>query len=332
MAARASAWTIKRVGRAAVRRARRLLPSRPRPAILMYHRIADASFDPWGLAVTPDNFGRQLESLARHRSILSLTEFARRHAEGTLPDTAATLTFDDGYECAASVAAPLLEAAGLPATIFIPATLIERGRPFWWDELQFLVLHHEQSRLMLDGIAVDLGNRAPEDKDWRPGARPGTARQRAFLQIWASLRERRPQDVDLAMQGLRDQAGDPADDEMPRPMTPEQVRSTAGSLIHFGSHGLTHPWLSSLDEAEKMREIRDSIGACERLSGQRPTAFAYPSGNFDPESQRIAHEAGYSCACATGDRPVSPSSPAYALPRLAVGDWSAEQMARRLGH
>ena len=75
----------------AVRRLRRLLPSRPAPAILMYHRVGVESFDPWALAVSPARFEAQLEWLARRRSVLPLAEFAALHRQGRLPrDAAAT--------------------------------------------------------------------------------------------------------------------------------------------------------------------------------------------------------------------------------------------------
>ena len=126
--------------RSALRRARAWLPLPPRPAILMYHRIARESFDPWGLAVEPARFAAQLEWLARRRSVLPLGEFARVHRAGRLKGNAVALTFDDGYASSLKAAVPLLERLGLSATVFLPAELIERGREFWWDELARIVL------------------------------------------------------------------------------------------------------------------------------------------------------------------------------------------------
>ena len=33
----------------------------PRGLILMYHRVADADLDPWGLSVSPAHFAEQLD-------------------------------------------------------------------------------------------------------------------------------------------------------------------------------------------------------------------------------------------------------------------------------
>ena len=62
----------------------------------MYHRIADESFDPWGLSVHPARFQEQLEWLARNRTVLPVTEFSRMHGEGGLPKEATPITFDVG--------------------------------------------------------------------------------------------------------------------------------------------------------------------------------------------------------------------------------------------
>ena len=55
-------------------RRRVLLAHRPRPLILMYHRIGTPAVDPWGLAVSPKHFDEQLAVLCRTRVVLSLPE------------------------------------------------------------------------------------------------------------------------------------------------------------------------------------------------------------------------------------------------------------------
>jgi len=37
------------------------------PIILMYHRVADLTVDPWGLAVHPARFEEQIDALTRDR-------------------------------------------------------------------------------------------------------------------------------------------------------------------------------------------------------------------------------------------------------------------------
>ena len=55
----------------------RTIPPKPRPLILMYHRIADQPLDPWGTAVSPAHFAEHLEVLCRARRPLPLIDFVR---------------------------------------------------------------------------------------------------------------------------------------------------------------------------------------------------------------------------------------------------------------
>ena len=315
----------------AARRAQRWLRG-PRPTILMYHRVAEESFDPWGLAIAPKRFAAQMEWLAKHRTILPLADFAARHRDGTLSRRAVAITFDDGYACNAEYAAPLLERMGIPATIFLPVELVQRGRDYWWHELERIVLHHRGMALRLDGTEFDLGEKTGTDGSWAAHSPPGTPRQRAYLAMWERLHALAPSELDGAMAELRSRSnGGNSTEASTRPMTPDEVRAVRSTAVEFGSHALTHASLPSLPSDEKAREIRQSAVQCEQLTGTKPLAFAYPFGDFDDESETLVREAGFTCACTTVQRPVSPASRAFALPRIQAGDWPAETFSRMLG-
>ena len=113
-------------------------------------------------------------------------------------------------------------------------------------------------------------------------------------------------------------------------MSPAQLRAISSERIEFGSHALTHPWLTSLDTIEKSREIQQSVAACEALTGSRPAAFAYPYGHFDAASERLAQQAGFRCACTTAGCAVSKRSRLFALPRVQVANWPSTGLARAL--
>jgi peptidoglycan/xylan/chitin deacetylase (PgdA/CDA1 family) len=323
---------LRSKGSGLIRRLRRLFPRRPQPAILMYHRIAVESFDPWGLAVAPERFAAQLEWLARNRTILPLAEFATMHRENRLPRNAVVLTFDDAYACNAEIAVPMLERLGLPATIFVPAELIERGQEFWWDDLERMVLGHTGDVLQDGAEQVAVGEPEAGDRHWLPDDAPRTPRQHTFHSLWSQLREKAPADLSAAMERLREQTGTPAKPRPShRPMTAEEVQSVRSPTIAIGSHSLTHPSLPRLRPAEKRHEIVDSVARCEALSGATPQTLAYPYGDFDAESEQLAEDVGFACACTTEHAFVSQRTRAFALPRLQVGDWDAGRLARMLG-
>src|SRR5215203_633901 len=101
-----------------------LRSSEPRPCILMYHRIAELSLDPWGLAVSPKNFEQQLSFLKQTRQVMRCSEFFKAHEKGTLPANAVAITFDDGYADNLEKGWPLLKRAGLPATLFLTTGIL----------------------------------------------------------------------------------------------------------------------------------------------------------------------------------------------------------------
>lgn len=316
--------------KAGIRRAARLLPRKPRPAILMYHRVGSDRFDPWGLVVERDLFAAQVEWLARERAVLPLTEFARLHRERKLPRNAVSLTFDDGY---ASVldAVPLLEQHRLHATVFLPAELIELGRDFWWDELARMIIHWPADTLSLDGALLSVPPADGRDIRWPSDSPPRTPRQKLYRSIWSRLHAMQPAALEAAMAQLREQGSAIEPSTTDRPLTLAQARSVSPATIAFGSHGLTHPSLPTLSPGEQQREIGESVARCEAVTGVSPETFAYPFGEFDPASMRLAREAGFACACATGNRFVGARSDLFALPRFRVCNWEPRQLHDMLG-
>jgi glycosyltransferase involved in cell wall biosynthesis len=304
----------------------------PGPAILMYHRIVEERFDPWGLAVSGANFAEQVKWIARNRTVLPLSQFASLHREGRLPRNAIAVTFDDGYACNGEVAVPILERLRVPATIFVPVDLIGQRCEFWWDELEQIVLNSETPKLSLGDHEVELGPVTAGDRNWPPTTAPRTPRQRAYHRLWSILYNLPIKALKPALDDLREQAGtSSAARKSHRPMTEREVRSLKSDFVEIGSHALSHASLTKLTKQEKAAEIVGSRDRCERLSGIRPKTFAYPYGHFDAECERLAKEAGYLCAVKADGRFVRRKSRPFALPRLFVGNYGAAVLARQLG-
>jgi peptidoglycan/xylan/chitin deacetylase (PgdA/CDA1 family) len=97
---------------------------RKRVIFLCYHGVTKrptrSPSDPKGLQVNHRRFAAQLGFLQRYYHVISLGDYltARREAR-PLPPYSVVLTFDDGFRNFLTVAAPLLAARGLPATIFV---------------------------------------------------------------------------------------------------------------------------------------------------------------------------------------------------------------------
>src|SRR5687767_7482902 len=79
------------------------------PIVLMYHRVATLTCDPWQKAVTPSKFERQLAILMRERTVVPLAWLVREWHEGRKPKRLAAITFDDGYADVLYNGKPILE-------------------------------------------------------------------------------------------------------------------------------------------------------------------------------------------------------------------------------
>jgi peptidoglycan/xylan/chitin deacetylase (PgdA/CDA1 family) len=309
------------VRRALSRFARSIRPPGMLPAILMYHRVAEPSVDPWLLSVTPETFARHMRALRERRSPLSMTDFVARMRDGTLPRNAIAVTFDDGYLDNLANAKPLLEEFEIPATIFVASGFIGRREEFWWDELAKLFLLQPRdwtvadapkdgalARLLaLSGAATAASMRGGDH--WDVG-RP----------IWAWLRLQPIETIRLEMANLRAELGPTDQGPLERPMTEGELRDwLAGGLTAIAGHTVTHPVMTDIEPDQCADEIRRSVLRCAEIAGARHEGFAYPFGDRDESVATLLRDAGVAWACSTRSAPIRRNEPDfYDLPRIQV--------------
>lgn len=90
-----------------------------------------------------------------------------------------------------------------------------------------------------------------------------------------------------------------AGDQEERMMTSSQVCELASLGFEIGSHTLTHPRLTELDDEQLKRELADSRRRLEDLIGREVVSFSYPYGNYDERVLAAAEAAGYTRAVTT---------------------------------
>jgi peptidoglycan/xylan/chitin deacetylase (PgdA/CDA1 family) len=325
------------LSRRSLRKLIKRVQGRREPVILMYHRVVEARPDPWGLAVSPDNFRAQLRALKQSRTVLGMDELVRGMARNELPPGAAAITFDDGYVDNLLNALPALRTENVPATLFLATGPTLSGRHYWWDELAARILDAPEPVRVGEEIAgtmweINLGKREPPDQDrtaWRAWEEPRTAREAAYHRCWDKLRRLAPQPRENVMRRLRELL--PAElDERDRPMTPGEVRElTACSLVSLGGHTADHPDLTQLDDEAVLRQMRDGRHQAESMSGRDVSGFAYPYGSVDQRVERLAAEAGFAWACDTRDSAVDMRrSRPFRLPRIAAENISRLDLIR----
>ncbi|MCU1266346.1 MAG: polysaccharide deacetylase [Acidobacteria bacterium] len=97
---------------------------RRRTIFLCYHGVTEcpqrSPEDPKGLHVNARRFARHLDFLQSHYRVIALRDYLQAQREGRpLPAYSVVLTFDDGFRNFLTVAAPMLAARKMPATVFL---------------------------------------------------------------------------------------------------------------------------------------------------------------------------------------------------------------------
>ena len=290
--------------------------------ILVYHRVADLSSDPEMLAVSPENFRRQMEYLQQHFPIVRLDE-----NWAGIRKPSVVVTFDDGYADNLQAALPILEALEVPATFFVSTGRIDTDREFWWHRLEGILLREGSFSARFELQDARFG------KSWATAT--FEQRQKLYAELNLRLLKVGPDRQEAWLEQLEGWAGaERAGKARHRSMTREELRALAASpWATIGAHAVTHSALSALDQEQQRREIFASRTELERITGRAVTTFSYPFGrkrDYNRTSVHLCREAGFSKAAANFPGQVHRWTDPFQLPRHLVRDWNREVFAAEL--
>ena len=260
--------------------------------ILIYHRIVDPLrvYDTANVSATPEQFGRQLDHLARDYDVIGFTDLlAAYRGSQKLPKRPLLITFDDGFADNYTFAFPALSERNLTAAFFVTTAHIGQRELFWFDKVGFLLkLTRERSWDLLDGSSIDLVGRDPEHvlRDILTRLKSFPNRQR--IEQIRILEE-------MSFDGM-----EPVD-EINFPMTWDQLDEMMRGGMGIYSHTCTHPVLSTLEQDDEIRrELAVSKKQIEKRLGVSCDVFAYPVGrrsSYDQRTLRLVKDCGYELAC-----------------------------------
>jgi peptidoglycan/xylan/chitin deacetylase (PgdA/CDA1 family) len=318
----------------------------PGALILMYHRVADVDLDQWGLCVTPRHFAEHLEVLQKSVRVLSLRQLTQELEEGKHVHRSVALTFDDGYADNLLNAKPILEQYDIPATVFVANGYVEQVREYWWDELERLFLQPgilpNKLELSLNDQSYqwelgDAANYSKADYQKHQGwyaehKNDPTLRHQLYRSVWRLMQ---PLQADRQQQILSELRTWAEIESTPRsthrPLTVAELSTLdEGDLVEVGSHTAMHPFLSALPIPLQRQEIQQGKARLEEILGHSVRSFAYPYGDYTPETVALVQAAGFERACSTVSARVQPQSDRFQLPRVEVLDWDGDAFARKL--
>ncbi|MBA6412695.1 polysaccharide deacetylase family protein [Parahaliea sp. F7430] len=289
-------------------------------SILNYHRVL-AEPDP----MRPDEpdsatFRWQMKLLADYFHPVGLEEAVIRLSQGSLPERAVCVTFDDGYADNAEVAAPILEALNIPATIFVATGFINGGL-MWNDTIMEFARIAAAGTYHAGKFELSIPEAAGYDiRRLKAGALireikhlPVAERQSLVDQLIACTQPLLPHDL---------------------MMNEAQLKELSTRDIQLGAHTVSHPILASLDDNLALKEITRSKSDLEAITGLPTRLFAYPNGkaNIDYLQQhcKMVAKAGFLAAVSTQWGVARADSDPYQLPRFTPWDKTPSRFLLRL--
>ena len=279
--------------------------------VLMYHKIYNPDLDVWDLCVSKDNFEAHLKYLKESNAVIDTKELVSiLNGEKKLIKNQIYITFDDGYEDNALVAAPLLETYQIPATFFITnKSLTYNSKYFWWNILEIIFLRklNLPTILILQNkylnFEIDFGNEsnlpfiAIETLLWK-GVGIVNKRTEAYLKIWHLLIGLIPSEQDeVIAQLLLWSNVDLSEYDSYNIMNTDMLLNLKNNkYIEIGGHTKSHVSLGQMDKNIQVNEIQTNKIDLENSLNRELKMFAYPYGRYNMDTADILTNLGYAAA------------------------------------
>lgn len=98
----------------------------------------------------------------------------------------------------------------------------------------------------------------------------------------------------------------------------QMLQMSRDPLCTIGAHTCSHPRLSGLSAEEQRREMKECKDDLEQLLGKEVKHMAYPYGDYNQDTVKIATELGFATAVTTSGRFVRSDSQLMELDRLVT--------------
>ena len=200
-------------------------------------------------------------------------------------------TIDDGYLDNYTTALPVFERQNVPFAIFVATDFIDKKAILWWDCLEDLIMTND-SIVTNDGICYPC---------------------KTFQQRWDTFRFLRERILNLDQQNLEFELNKTfanyrinwREPILQKGMSWDQVKELANHpLCTIGGHSVSHPALSSLNDLNVYKEIKEGKERIEEMINRPIYYFAYPYGTPNEVGNReyeIVEKLGFKLAfCAHG--------------------------------
>ncbi len=288
-------------------------------AIFLFHGVikkqSHAVRNYTGKHIESELFARCIQRLKSVGTSLTMDQVLYYHqSNDVIPKNAFAITFDDGFENNLSIAAPILFAENVSATIYITTSFVENNCMSWIDLIEHAVEETslDKYRSNWSEMIYDLSTTEgridflKEVRRYVKGSSVCSPIQFADLLCTELGIENVPESLDL----------------LDKKLTWDQIKSmNSNDLISFGGHSHTHPILSYLSENELRREVSISLDLLKSKGHVGPTHYSYPEGQeycFSDQVISVLKEHGVECCPTAIDGVNTTSIDPFHLKRILV--------------
>ncbi len=292
-----------------VNRALRLLArARGHRLVLVYHRLSERTIDGWEIvpSVPRDLFRAHVQALGEVVDLVPVSEILAKDGRTGASAScrgrpAVALTFDDDLPSHVAEALPILRRLNVPAAFFLSGRALHGLGPYWFQQLEMLLLKHGEAQtatlLRARGSKVAALVLACE--------RHADMRERVLM-----LAEANPLKADILQ---RDGIA---------------ALTTAGMTIGF--HTVDHTILTSKDDAYLDDALSRGRGLLAATVGGPVRYFAYPHGKADALAAAAVHRACFDAAFTGQPAPVRNDDDRYRLGRWEPGPLGVDDLLVKL--
>jgi peptidoglycan/xylan/chitin deacetylase (PgdA/CDA1 family) len=264
---------------------------------LTFHRVLDdASYRTTnsvpGIVIRERSFRELLRHLEVRYEPVTLTDVAPGTASSRIR---VAITFDDGWRDNYTTAFPIVRKHRVPIAIFVCPAVLGQDMPFWPERATALL------------------------RATRPGSKPERFAEKIELLKHNSPEMRERYFAELRAQ-LRGPHSPSLSSSVDRTLSWAEIAEMDKAGICFGSHTDTHQILTAGPANLAREEVRQSKDVLETTLGKPCQVFAYPNGNWSPETRQIVKELGFTRAVTTQQGAWTSGSDFLAIPRLNVSE------------
>ena len=294
--------------------------------VLTYHRILpldhpDRASEQPGMLVTPELLAMHFATLKRHFTPVHLDDWLRAAKAGhPPPGRSVAITFDDGWRDNYEHAFPVIQAAQMPATLFLVTDMVGSRYQFWPNRLartlkrwrpQFADQLDEHARRRMTMLSIPLDTAGNEATHELIDAVIGRCKVADDAAMHALL--------DTIEAVLPEESADGQDATARDLVDWQEAREMANSgLVRFGSHTRRH---TRLREDLALDQLADEVVGSRRVLeaelGREAPLFCYPNGDFCPQAY-VSVNGAYEGAVSTLRGWHQPGMDPYMVRRVGV--------------